>query len=122
MFYIVDERITVIPQLKDGDSVKKGDIIAEIIGPSRGILTGERVALNLMQRLSGTASATAKAVSSVAGTNAKIAEQICTGTKNETFARSCNFKSEQIPADKIQRRSSPRMAQTLSVFSLNSVD
>jgi len=74
IFSLVDERITVIPQMKDGDSVKKGDIIAEVIGPSRGILTGERVALNLMQRLSGTASATAKAVSSVDGTNAKIAD------------------------------------------------
>lgn len=74
VFSIVDERITVIPQMKDGDSAKKGDIIAEVIGPSRGILTGERVALNLMQRLSGTATATAKAVSSVAGTNAKIAD------------------------------------------------
>ena len=74
VFYLVDEKITVIPQIKDGDSVKKGDIIAEVIGPSRGILTGERVALNLMQRLSGTATATAKAVSSIAGTNAKIAD------------------------------------------------
>ncbi len=74
VFSIVDEKIIVIPQVKDGDSVKKGDIIAEVIGPSRGILTGERVALNLMQRLSGTATATAKAVSSVAGTNAKIAD------------------------------------------------
>ena len=74
VFNLVNEKITVIPQIKDGDSVKKGDIIAEVIGPSRGILTGERVALNLMQRLSGTATATAKAVSAVAGTNAKIAD------------------------------------------------
>lgn len=74
VFSIVDEKITVIPHAKDGDLVKKGDIIAEVIGPSRGILTGERVALNLMQRLSGTATATAKAVSSVSGTNAKIAD------------------------------------------------
>ena len=74
VFNLVNEKITVIPQIKDGDSVKKGDIIAEVIGPSRGILTGELVALNLMQRLSGTATATAKAVSAVAGTNAKIAD------------------------------------------------
>ena len=59
VFYLVDEKITLIPKMKDGASVKKGDIIAEVIGPSRGILTGERVALNLMQRLSGTATATA---------------------------------------------------------------
>ncbi len=74
VFSLVDERITVIPKLKDGEQVKRGDIIAEVIGPSRGILTGERVALNLMQRLSGTATATAKAVSAVSGTKAKIAD------------------------------------------------
>ena len=60
--------------MSDGVSVKKGDIIAEVFGPSRGILTGERVALNLMQRLSGTATATAKAVSEVAASNAKIVD------------------------------------------------
>lgn len=74
VFNLVDEKITLIPKIKDGTSVKRGDIIAEVIGPSRGILTGERVALNLMQRLSGTATATAKAVSSVAGTSAKIVD------------------------------------------------
>ncbi|MBP8639420.1 MAG: carboxylating nicotinate-nucleotide diphosphorylase [Oscillospiraceae bacterium] len=74
VFNLVDERITLIPKIMDGAFVKRGDIIAEVIGPSRGILTGERVALNLMQRLSGTATATAKAVSSVAGTNAKIVD------------------------------------------------
>lgn len=74
VFQLVDERIVLIPKMRDGDSVKKGDIIAEVIGPSRGILTGERVALNLMQRLSGTSTATAKAVSEVSGTKAKICD------------------------------------------------
>jgi len=74
VFHLVDERIALIPRLRDGDPVKKGDIIAEVIGPSRGILTGERVALNLLQRLSATATATAKAVSAVAGTQANIAD------------------------------------------------
>ena len=74
VFWLVDEAITVIPKRRDGDMVKKGDIIAEVIGPSRGILTGERVALNLMQRLSGTATATATAVSAVSGTKTKIAD------------------------------------------------
>ncbi|MEG0035940.1 MAG: carboxylating nicotinate-nucleotide diphosphorylase, partial [Oscillospiraceae bacterium] len=48
------------------------DIIATVEGTSRGILTGERVALNLMQRLSGTATATAAAVAAVAGTSTRI--------------------------------------------------
>ncbi|NCB73171.1 MAG: carboxylating nicotinate-nucleotide diphosphorylase [Clostridia bacterium] len=74
VFSLVDERIAVIPKCKDGDAVKRGDIIAEVIGPSRGILTGERVALNLMQRLSGIATVTAKAASAVSGTKTKIAD------------------------------------------------
>lgn len=74
VFSILDKNITVIPKMKDGDLVKNGDIIAVVFGPSRGILTGERVALNLIQRLSGTATATAKAVASIAGTNTKIAD------------------------------------------------
>lgn len=74
VFYLVDDRIAFIPKVSDGDLVIKGDAIAEVIGSSRGILTGERVALNLMQRLSGTATATAKAVGAVKGTNAKICD------------------------------------------------
>ncbi|PKM72309.1 MAG: nicotinate-nucleotide diphosphorylase (carboxylating) [Firmicutes bacterium HGW-Firmicutes-16] len=74
VFHLVDERIALIPNMRDGVSVKKGDIIAAVSGPARGILTGERVALNLMQRLSGTATATAKAVSEVSGTKAKICD------------------------------------------------
>jgi len=74
VFRLTDERISILTRMKDGDPIKKGDIIAEVVGPSRGILTGERVALNLMQRLSGTATATAKAVGAVAGTKAKIAD------------------------------------------------
>lgn len=74
VFALVDEKIVFSPLKKDGDKVNKGDIIATLSGPSRAILTGERVALNFMQRLSGTATATAKAVESVAGTKAKIAD------------------------------------------------
>lgn len=72
VFALVDENITFKALKKDGDHVSKGDVIAKIDGPSRGILTGERVALNFMQRLSGVATATAKAVSEVSGTGTKI--------------------------------------------------
>lgn len=74
VFALVDEAVVFTPKVKDGDRVSKGDVIAEIHGPSRGILTGERVALNLLQRLSGTATATAKAVAQVQGTNARIVD------------------------------------------------
>lgn len=41
--------------VKDGDVLKKGDILAEMYGPARALLTGERTALNFIQRLSGSA-------------------------------------------------------------------
>jgi nicotinate-nucleotide pyrophosphorylase (carboxylating) len=58
----------------DGDEIKRGDIIAEVSGNAVAVLTGERVGLNLMQRLSGVATATRKAVDAVRGTKAKICD------------------------------------------------
>lgn len=59
---------------KDGDKLQKGDIIAEIKGKTRTILKGERTALNLIQHMSGVATATNKAVEIVKGTKASIAD------------------------------------------------
>mgnify|MGYP000059539219 FL=1 len=59
---------------KDGDVLKNGDIIAEIHGKTRTILKGERTALNLIQHMSGIATATHNAVEIVKGTNASIAD------------------------------------------------
>lgn len=58
----------------DGDVLQKGDIIAEIHGKTKAVLKGERTALNLIQHMSGVATATAKAVELVKGTNASIAD------------------------------------------------
>lgn len=74
VFRLLDERIVLTPLVQDGDRVGKGEVLAELSGPARGILTGERVALNLLQRMSGIATATAKAVSAVSGTKAKICD------------------------------------------------
>lgn len=52
-------RFTCLP---DGDRVNPGDLVAELAGPARAILGGERVALNFLQHLSGVATATARAV------------------------------------------------------------
>ncbi|HOJ48163.1 MAG TPA: carboxylating nicotinate-nucleotide diphosphorylase [Bacillota bacterium] len=73
-FELVGGDFEMVKYFKDGDSIKKGDVIAEISGNARTILTGERTALNLMQRASGIATATAKAVKAVAGTKAHIAD------------------------------------------------
>ena len=59
----------------DGAAVVPGDVIAAIAGPARGILTAERVALNLLCRLSGIATATASIVAAVRDHKAKI---VCT--------------------------------------------
>lgn len=58
----------------DGDVLEKGDIIAEIRGKTRILLKGERTALNLLQHMSGVATATGQAVKAIEGTNASIAD------------------------------------------------
>jgi len=59
---------------QDGDFVGAGAILARIEGPARPILTGERVALNFIQRLSGIATLTAKFVEAVRGTKTTIVD------------------------------------------------
>ena len=68
----VDPQIAITVRRKDGDSVRPGDTVLEIAGSTRSILTGERVALNFIQRLSGVATVTRKFVDAVAGTGAEI--------------------------------------------------
>ncbi|RUT73278.1 carboxylating nicotinate-nucleotide diphosphorylase [Ancylomarina longa] len=58
--------------IEDGDRVKKGDVILEIKGTFRALLTGERLALNLMQRMSGIASETAKYLDAIKDSKVKI--------------------------------------------------
>lgn len=59
---------------KDGDRLKKGDIIARVTLKTRNLLKGERTALNLIQHMSGISTATAEAVSLTEGTKASIAD------------------------------------------------
>lgn len=59
---------------KDGDVLKKGNIIAKVYGKTRTILKGERTALNLIQHMSGIATATNEAVKLVEGTKASIVD------------------------------------------------
>ncbi len=67
-----EAQVTVL--LPDGSPVEKGQIIAEVDGPARTVLTGERVGLNILQHLSGIATGTAKAAAQVAGTRARVAD------------------------------------------------
>ncbi len=60
------------PLKQDGDTVEPGDVVAEVEAPVIALLSGERTALNLMQRASGIATTTRRYVETVAGTRAKI--------------------------------------------------
>jgi nicotinate-nucleotide pyrophosphorylase (carboxylating) len=71
VFQSVDRTIEFSEKIKDGKAVKKGDVVAIIKGPARGILTAERSALNFLQRLSGIATFTSKFVRA-AGKKVKV--------------------------------------------------
>lgn len=71
-FALVDEAVAVAPVVADGDAVAAGDTLAKVRGPARAILTGERVALNVLGRLCGIATATAALVASVGDHPARI--------------------------------------------------
>lgn len=58
----------------DGDTLKKGDVIAEFSGKTATLLKGERTALNILQHMSGIATQTAKCVKLLEGTGASVAE------------------------------------------------
>jgi nicotinate-nucleotide pyrophosphorylase (carboxylating) len=72
VFRRVDPQLAVCVVRDDGSPLAKGDTVLEIRGAVRSILTAERVALNFIQRLSGTATLTRRFVEAVAGTRARI--------------------------------------------------
>ncbi|MGW9168273.1 carboxylating nicotinate-nucleotide diphosphorylase [Agromyces sp. NPDC055658] len=73
-FRLVDARIAVEPLARDGEPFAAGAVLARVQGPARGILRAERVGLNLLQRMSGIATLTARYVAAVAGTGARIVD------------------------------------------------
>lgn len=74
VFSILDKDVEFTTFIKDGDTVKKGDIIAEVKGSTRALLKAERTALNFMQRLSAIATITNKYVKLVEGTGVKVTD------------------------------------------------
>ncbi len=73
-FALTDPSLTVDLHVGDGDAFGAGDVLASVTGSARSILTAERVALNFAQRMSGIATLTARYVSAVEGTSARIAD------------------------------------------------
>jgi nicotinate-nucleotide pyrophosphorylase (carboxylating) len=74
VFKILDSEINFTPCLTDGDKAAPGTIIATVHGEAAQLLMGERVALNLLQRMCGIATLTADFVAAVAGTKARIVD------------------------------------------------
>lgn len=72
VFKHIDPRVSFRPVLKDGDTVRKGQTIAAVSGRLSTLLTGERVALNFLQRMSGIATLTARFVKKTEKTGARI--------------------------------------------------
>jgi nicotinate-nucleotide pyrophosphorylase (carboxylating) len=72
VFRQVDDRLRVVWQAKDGDAVRAGETLCRVTGPARGMLTGERAALNFLQLLSGVATRTRQYVDAVRGTGTII--------------------------------------------------
>lgn len=79
VFRILDEDIRYDERKRDGESVVQGDVVTFIEGKTRAILTGERLALNFLQRLSGIATLTSRFVTATGNTGAKILDTRKTG-------------------------------------------
>jgi nicotinate-nucleotide pyrophosphorylase (carboxylating) len=74
VFYLIDHRIIFTPHFSDGNALDTGDNIAGISGDAAALLQGERVALNILQRMSGVATLTARYVAQVRGTKARVVD------------------------------------------------
>lgn len=72
-FRILDPEVKFTRVVTDGQKVAAGGVIAKVEGNTRALLTGERTALNFLNRLSGIAALTARFVAAVEGTKARIA-------------------------------------------------
>jgi nicotinate-nucleotide pyrophosphorylase (carboxylating) len=73
-YELYDPLVKVDAKVSDGGLIREGELIAAVIGPSRSVLTAERVALNLLQRLSGIATQTRRFADAVKGYKAKIVD------------------------------------------------
>ena len=74
VFRLLDGRVAVARLAADGDEIEPGARVLSLEGPTRALLVGERTALNILQRLCGTATLTRRFVEAVAGTPARIVD------------------------------------------------
>lgn len=74
VFMLLDPAFSAVCEKRDGDEVRRGEVIARLKGHTVPLLKGERTALNLLQHMSGIATATRRAVRLVEGTKASVAD------------------------------------------------
>jgi nicotinate-nucleotide pyrophosphorylase (carboxylating) len=74
VFHLLDAHTDFKTFYNEGTRVRKGDILAEVSGKTAALLAGERVSLNILQRLSGIATLTSQYVEAISGTKAKITD------------------------------------------------
>jgi len=87
VFKLLDENTEVKLNKKDGDSVKVGEVLATVTGDMRVILSGERTALNYLQRMSGIATYTNKTAKLLENTNTKLLDTRKTTPNNRIFEK-----------------------------------
>jgi quinolinate synthase len=72
VFERVDPTLCFTPHVEDGTLVSPGDLVAEVVGPARGMLAAERIALNFLQHLSGIASLARRFADATSGTSTTV--------------------------------------------------
>ena len=87
VFTLLDENVTVEFFCKDGDKVEKGQLMAVVHGDIRTLLSGERTALNYLQRMSGIATYTNKVAGLLSGSSIKLLDTRKTTPNNRIFEK-----------------------------------
>ena len=86
-FKLLDNGCQFVTKYRDGDKIKKGDHIGEVRGDIRVLLSGERVALNYLQRMSGIATYTSESVAILKGSKTKLLDTRKTTPNNRIFEK-----------------------------------
>ncbi len=73
-FALLDPQAEIVFRKREGEEVRKGELIAEVTGDMRAILSGERTALNFLQRMSGIATYTRRAVKLLEGSKTRLVD------------------------------------------------
>lgn len=87
VFTLIDDKTEVTFFKNDGDDIKKGELIAKVRGDIRVLLSGERTALNYMQRMSGVATYTRQVASLLEGTKTTLLDTRKTTPNNRIFEK-----------------------------------